>query len=465
MSWSKIHFYYAHQLAGLTATTEDANYPVSNLLDRLDGTFYKGTSMAIHYITNDVGIDNQMTADYLAFGGDNLGITGIELEDNFNDSSLNSTNFGSAVTGTGTVVETTTLTITTPNPDGAIVYSKNLYNKTTPQVRGIRAQATTVGVSLMFCSLQHVAAAPPPVAVTTYNARMVSDIFQTSTADFKARYRAAAGTIYYWDGTTLSWSTDSAKTFYTGALSTNYRTELENNGTSFRWNLYNASDVLLAHTGWVAWSAAYSNADPVYFVMGDVWSDANYGTLVISNYRHSQAATVALEFSNDNFSSDVRQAFTAFVRSGSVAVVKEFASISGRYSRLKLSGLKAIPQISLAHWGLRTEMDYADVSYDPDAQEFKGNLNVSETGYLTGVHTKYYERQIDIGFDDADDTLYQLIKTWWLAMGMGCFFVAWEKTNHSADIWIVRPAPKRFKNPLTKGGAYRDINISLLGRR
>jgi hypothetical protein len=250
MAWSKIHFYYAHQLSGLTATTADANYPISNILDRLDGTMYKGTSTATHYITYDAGSGNTYTADYFTIGGDNL-----------------------------------------------------------------------------------------------------------------------AG------------------------------------------------------------------------------------------------ATVVLQYSTDNFSADINDAFTAFTRTGSDPVVKEFTSQAKRYWRIKLTGLTVNPQIALAHWGLRTELDYADVSYDPDAEEFKGNINVSEIGYLSGVHTKYYEKQIDIGFDDADDALYQKIKTWWRAVGMGCFFMAWEKTDHASDIWIVRPSPKRFKNPLTQGGGYRDINLALLGRR
>jgi len=250
MAWSKIHFYYAHSLSGLVATTEDANYPVSNILDRLDGTLYKGTSTATHYITYDAGSGNTYTADYYALGGDNL-----------------------------------------------------------------------------------------------------------------------AG------------------------------------------------------------------------------------------------ATVVLQYSTDNFSGDINDAFTPFVRSGSDPVVKEFTSQAKRYWRIKLTGLSVAPQIALSHWGPRTELDYADISHDPHAEEFKGNMNVSETGYLTGVHEKYYERQINIGFSSAEDALYQKIRTWWLAIGMRCFFMAWEKTDHSADIWIVRPAPGRFKNPLTMGGAYRDINITLLGRK
>jgi hypothetical protein len=175
-------------------------------------------------------------------------------------------------------------------------------------------------------------------------------------------------------------------------------------------------------------------------------------------------ATVGLQFSNDNFSADIRDAFTAFARSGSDPIVKEFASLSGRYSRVTISGLTANPQITMAWWGQLTELDFADGKLDPYGEEFKGNINVTETGYLAGVHVKHYERQIDLAFEDADDALYQKIKDWWYTTGMMCFFMAWEKTGHSSDIWVVRPE-KKFNNPLTNGGAYRDIKISLRGRR
>ena len=250
MSWSHIFFYYTTQITALVATTEDANYPATNLLDGLDSTLYKGLSTATHYLTaQDLGVSNGFTADYLAFAGDNL-----------------------------------------------------------------------------------------------------------------------AG------------------------------------------------------------------------------------------------ATVALQFSNDNFSSDVREAFTAFVRSGSDPVVKEYTSISGRYSRLKLTGLTANPFIADLRWGLKTDLDYADAGFDPHGRTFKGNINVSETGYLTGVHKKFIERDITIKFLDADDTLYQKLSAWWDAIMCAMFYVAWEKTDHASDIWFVRADPK-FQNPLKSGGAFRDITLPLKGRK
>lgn len=248
--WSKVTFYYKHQLSGLVATTEDANYPVSNILDRLNGTLYKGLTTVTHYITYDAGVGNSITCDYFALGGDNL-----------------------------------------------------------------------------------------------------------------------AG------------------------------------------------------------------------------------------------ATVALEFSDDNFASDIRQAFAAFARSAAEPVVKEFASISGRYSRMKMTGLSVAPQISLAHWGQLTELNYASGDFDPDAVEFKGNINVTPTGYLTGVHKKCFERQIQFKLQKMDDALWQKLYAWWYDVEMRCFFMAWEKTNHPADVWIVRPTPGKFNNPLTSKGLYRTGTISLLGRK
>ena len=175
-------------------------------------------------------------------------------------------------------------------------------------------------------------------------------------------------------------------------------------------------------------------------------------------------ATVALEFSNDNFVTDTRQAFTAFVRSGSAPVLTEFSSISGQYSRLVLTNLVQVPQIALCWWGQKVELEYATANFDPHQEKFNGNRNVTQTGYLSGVHQEFYERVISFMIEDADATTYAKVADWWTTVDMKCFFFAWEKTDHATDAWIVRP-DEAFNNPLKQGGAYRDITINLRGRR
>jgi hypothetical protein len=79
MSWQPIIFYYAHSLSGLTATSEASGYPVSNIIDRVDGTVWKATSTATQYITFDAGAGNTISPDYLLIHNHNLKTVGAAI--------------------------------------------------------------------------------------------------------------------------------------------------------------------------------------------------------------------------------------------------------------------------------------------------------------------------------------------------------------------------------------------------
>jgi hypothetical protein len=120
--------------------------------------------------------------------------------------------------------------------------------------------------------------------------------------------------------------------------------------------------------------------------------------------------------------------------------------------------------MAICIWGDKTELDYATASYDPYAQNVKANVGLSQGGYVTGIHEKYTERSLALRFADADSTLYDKVKSWWDTSGLKNFFVAWETANNPTDVFLMRPDPK-FNNPLTNGGAYRNITINLKGRK
>jgi hypothetical protein len=160
-----------------------------------------------------------------------------------------------------------------------------------------------------------------------------------------------------------------------------------------------------------------------------------------------------------------------FIQADNKAVLKEFTNTYGafRYWRLTFfsvggGALSVIPYVTLAIWGMATELDYASASFDPHAEDVKASVNLSQGGYVTGVHTQYTERSLALKFEDADATLYGKIKTWWNTNGLKNFFVAWENANSPNDVWLMRPDAK-FSNPLTNGGLYRAITINLKGRK
>lgn len=140
------------------------------------------------------------------------------------------------------------------------------------------------------------------------------------------------------------------------------------------------------------------------------------------------------------------------------------AQLSSRYQKLTLTNSLVAPYAAMSYWGEGTELDYCDASFDPNAVEEKANVNLTETGYLSGVHTKFIERDFDLTFEDAEDALYQKLKTWNETAGLTNFVTAWEGAHHGEDCFLMR-LDKKFANPLTRGGARRNIMLSLRGRK
>jgi hypothetical protein len=190
--------------------------------------------------------------------------------------------------------------------------------------------------------------------------------------------------------------------------------------------------------------------------------EADY--LAVSGHNFASVnALVKLQYSNDGIS--YLDAFTPFIPASDRTFIKEFTSPGAfRYWRLALEGTAIAPFIYIAAWGLRTELDYASASFDPNEQEVKAAVNLSSGGYLAGAHAKYIERSMTIRFDDADAALYGKVSQWWEGSGTRNFFVAWENSAHPEDVFLMRPEP-RFSNPLKSGGVARDIVIALTGRK
>ncbi len=216
------------------------------------------------------------------------------------------------------------------------------------------------------------------------------------------------------------------------------------------------------------WKAANTNT-PMYIAY-----DAGAGNAKTADYMvilghnlKTIGASIVLQYSTTGaWAGEEIGVFAGFSPDADTVILKEWAALAtARYWRLKITGvLSAPPYMTLLIWGLKTELDYATASFDPYEQEAKANINLSQGGYVTGVHTQYAERSLQLRFDDADATLYGKIKTWWDTSGLKNFFVAWETANNPNDIWLMRPDTK-FSNPLMNGGLYRSISVNLKGRK
>lgn len=141
------------------------------------------------------------------------------------------------------------------------------------------------------------------------------------------------------------------------------------------------------------------------------------------------------------------------------------SSNAKRYWRLKVAGYGTTsPDMAVCIWGDKTELDYASASFDPHHQEETANVNLSYGGYVTGIHTRYTERRLDLRINDADPDLYDKLKSWWDTHGLKNLFVAWDTAKNPSDVWLMRSSGT-FRNPFNRTGLYRDINIKLSGRK
>jgi hypothetical protein len=193
--------------------------------------------------------------------------------------------------------------------------------------------------------------------------------------------------------------------------------------------------------------------------------DADYFGVIGHNF-NTAGVSIVLQYSTDNFATDVNDAFTAYAPTDDLVQLKEFSSPGAkRYWRLRITSATGdAPYASIVKFGLESELDYATASFDPHAQERKANVNLSYGGFITGIHEQYTERHMSLKFSDGDSSLYTLVNTWWEDNGLNNFFVAWDLANNPTEVFLMR-GEAGFENPLTNTGAYRDITINLRGRK
>lgn len=198
--------------------------------------------------------------------------------------------------------------------------------------------------------------------------------------------------------------------------------------------------------------------------------DAGVGNTYSADYfaihgHNLNGSTLALDVSSDDFAASTVSAVAAFVVGTTGTILSQFTSPGAyRYWRFSFSQSTATAAaIQIMSLGTATELAYITPPFDPHAQEIKATINLSHSGYVTGIHTRYTERNLDIKLPNASTAVYASVKTWFETHGAKQFFLAWDATGSSADVWLMRPE-LRFNNPITVD-KFRDISISLTGRK
>ncbi len=222
----------------------------------------------------------------------------------------------------------------------------------------------------------------------------------------------------------------------------------------FETNLWKAEDSGLADPQYITYDAGAGNS-----------YDADY--LAISGHNLNTAgATVALQYSATGAWAGEEVTVFSEAPSADTVYLKEFTAPGAqRYWRLRISGhALTAPYMAICIWGEKTELDWATSAFDPHRQTMVEKATVSYGGYLTGIHTQYTERSMSLRFADSDTALYGKVKNWFETHGTKNLFVAWDTANSPGEVFLMRPG-SRFSNSFNQTGLYRDISISLTGRR
>jgi len=122
------------------------------------------------------------------------------------------------------------------------------------------------------------------------------------------------------------------------------------------------------------------------------------------------------------------------------------------------------PFITIGYWGDITELDYSSVSFDPNAQRIRDDVNRSQTGYQLGVYTKWTERTQRFRWDMAELDIYDKLEAWHENVGRQNFFTIWDADDHPTEVYLMY-SDGNFNNSYALNGRYRNCSVNLTGRK
>lgn len=189
----------------------------------------------------------------------------------------------------------------------------------------------------------------------------------------------------------------------------------------------------------------------------------NYFMIVGHNLNTVQA-TVDFQYSSDNFSGDINSSITPFIPDDDKIIVREITEIEQIDQRVKFSGMSGAPFAAIIIWGEKAVLDYATVNFDPNSQIDHSTVSVTSTGYVSDINNRWTERRVKVIMHDVDDDCYQILDQWWENSFRNNFGFGWEVSEHSSEIYLMRPL-STFRNPLTNQGLSRTITLDLVGRK
>ena len=476
MAWAKVKLFYSNVLANLTATSTATGYAVANLLDWKEGSWWQATSTADQYITFDAGPGKSIGCDFVGIAGHNLAGATVMLQysnDNFS-SDINDVwdhNISEFATSVFDINATFTDSIDFAPDDTLWVCDAN-----TDKIYNIKLDGTLIN---SFATSIYDASSTNPTGINfapdntlwvcdsntnkIYNIKLDGTLINSFlTSVFDASAISIQGISYASNNTLWVCDTNTGKIYnikINGTLISSF------NITNFDPSAAVVTDINFAsnNTLWIS----DTSTNKIYNVQTNGTLISSFPTSIFDGSAvNPHGISYASNNTLWNCDADTDKIYNILIPSpiDNKPFLREFDLISSRYWRIKLTNLSVIPYMAICIWGRLTELNYCTSSFDPYAETIKANIKITQGGVVSGIHIKYSERQINLKFNDADDTLYQKIKRFWDEHGLKNFFLGWETTEHPDDVFLMR-RDEKFNNPFTKGGLYRNVTLNLKGRK
>jgi len=209
------------------------------------------------------------------------------------------------------------------------------------------------------------------------------------------------------------------------------------------------------------------NAHGTKYITADYGSKVSADALgIVGHNLGTAAATVSVEYSDDNFSADTNEALAGFAPANDRALLKEFTSAEARYWRIKIVTAATAAQIGVALLGaVLTFERWPKDNFDPDALKIVASSETSKAGNMLGATLQYVTRAISMSFADITPTwITNTFKPAWDAHLelLKPFVLAWDITNHATEVHFLR-IPENFSLKMPYNAARRSLALTLTG--
>lgn len=175
----------------------------------------------------------------------------------------------------------------------------------------------------------------------------------------------------------------------------------------------------------------------------------------------TNGCTVEVRGSTDNFvASDVL--LDSYAPAANTAFVRNFASASYRYWRIRITGATA-PTLTIVALGIGLEFPYLPFGFDPTTRKVYGQTNISEQGLPLGKAVLFEQWAQTLSFDYVDLTWLRatFLPAWKSGLRGKPFLFAFNLTAYPGEIYLVE-AGDSIKTP-QKLTAYASLSFDVKG--